>query len=203
MSNSYFNATGIPATDAALTSATLRSELANIAAGFDKLPPLAGNGSKAVRVNAGGTALEAADGGSASVTTYTPATSADWSGSVPTTVAGALDTLATRVRINQNAQAGNYTLILSDQGKHIYHDSGAGAGDTYTIPANASVAYTIGTTITFVNLDSNSVAIAITTDTMYLASSGSTGTRTLAAYGVATALKLTSTAWLISGTGIT
>jgi hypothetical protein len=105
--------------------------------------------------------------------------------------------------IPQNAQTGNYTLVAADAGKHIYHASGAGAGDTYTIPANGSVAYEIGTSITFVNLDSNAVSIAITTDTMNLAGTGTTGTRTLAQYGVATALKLTSTTWIISGTGLT
>lgn len=105
--------------------------------------------------------------------------------------------------IPQNSQSGNYTCVAADAGKHILHPSGGGSGDTFTIPANGSVAYEIGTTITFVNLDSNSVSIAITTDTLTLAGSGTTGTRTLAQYGVATAIKLTSTNWLISGTGLT
>jgi hypothetical protein len=105
--------------------------------------------------------------------------------------------------IPQNAQSGNYTLVATDAGKHIFHASGAGAGDTYTIPANGSVAFPVETAITFVNLDSNAVSIAITTDTMYLAGTGTTGTRTLAQYGVATALKVTSTSWIISGTGLT
>lgn len=105
--------------------------------------------------------------------------------------------------IPQNAQTGNYTLVAADAGKHIYHASGDGSGDTYTIPANGSVAYEVGTAITFVNLDSNAVSIAITTDTLYHAGTGTTGTRSLAQYGVATAIKITSTAWLISGTGLT
>lgn len=106
------------------------------------------------------------------------------------------------LEVPQNAQTGNYTLVLADSGKHIYHASGAGATDTYTIPANASVAYPIGTVLTFVNSDSNSVSIAITTDTMTLAGTTTTGTRTLAQNGVATAIKVTSTAWIISGTGL-
>ena len=104
--------------------------------------------------------------------------------------------------IPQNAQTGNYTLVAADSGKHIYHASGAGAA-TYTIPANSSVAYAIGTAVTFVNLSSTSISIAITTDTMYLSGMGTTGTRTLAQYGTATALKITSTAWIISGSGLT
>lgn len=104
--------------------------------------------------------------------------------------------------VPQNSQSGNYTLVIGDAGKQILHPSGAGSGDTITIPANASVAFAIGTTITFVNLDSNAVSIAITTDTMTLAGTTSTGTRTLAQNGMATALKVTSTAWLISGSGL-
>jgi hypothetical protein len=104
--------------------------------------------------------------------------------------------------IPQNAQTGSYTLVLADAGKHIYHASGAGAA-TYTIPANGSVAYTVGTAITFVNLSATSISIAITTDTMYLSSAGTTGTRTLAQYGSATAIKVTSTEWLISGSALT
>jgi hypothetical protein len=106
------------------------------------------------------------------------------------------------LEIPQNAQTGNYTLVLGDSGKHIYHASGAGAGDTYTIPANASVAYAIGTSLTFINSASDTVSIAITSDTMTLAGTTTTGTRTLAQNGVATAIKVTSTAWIISGTGI-
>jgi hypothetical protein len=47
------------------------------------------------------------------------------------------------------------------------------------------------------------VTIAITTDTMYLSSAGTTGSRSLARYGSATAIKIDSTSWLISGSGLT
>lgn len=105
--------------------------------------------------------------------------------------------------IPQNSQSANYTLVAGDAGKHILHPSGGGASDIFTIPANASVAYAIGTAITFVNRDSNAVSIAITTDTMYLAGTTTTGTRTLAQNGVATAIKVESTVWIISGSGLT
>jgi hypothetical protein len=105
--------------------------------------------------------------------------------------------------IPQNSQSGNYTCVAGDAGKHILHPSGGGSGDTFTIPANGSVAYEVGTTLTFVNADSNSVSIAITTDTLTLAGTTTTGTRTLAQNGVATAIKVTSTGWIISGTGLT
>ena len=105
--------------------------------------------------------------------------------------------------VPQNIQAGNYTAVLLDQGKHIYHASDAGASDTYTIPANASVAYPIGTALTFINMSSDTVAIAITSDTLYLATDGTTGSRTLAQYGVAVAIKMTATTWIISGSALT
>jgi hypothetical protein len=108
--------------------------------------------------------------------------------------------------IPQNAQSGSYTMVLADAGKHIYHASGDGAA-TYTIPAASSVAYPLGTAITFVNLSATSVSIAITTDTMYLSSAGTTGTRTLAQYGTATAIKVSGVSssgiWVISGSGLT
>jgi hypothetical protein len=105
--------------------------------------------------------------------------------------------------IPQNLQAADYTLVLSDSGKHIFHPGTDGPSRTYTIPANASVAFPIGTVVTFVNQNgAGTVFIAITNDVMRLAVSGSTGTRTLAANGVATALKIASTEWIISGTGL-
>ena len=107
------------------------------------------------------------------------------------------------LNIPQNSQAAAYTLVLADAGKHIFHPSTDANARTYTIPANSSVAYTIGTAITFINMTSNVVTIAITTDTMYLSSAGTTGSRSLAQYGSATAIKMTSTTWLISGSGLT
>jgi hypothetical protein len=105
--------------------------------------------------------------------------------------------------IPQNAQAGNYTLVAADAGKQIFHASGAGSGDTYTIPANSSVPFEVGTAVTFFNLDSNALTIAIASDTLTLAGTTTTGSRTLAQNGVATAVKVASTSWLISGAGLT
>lgn len=108
------------------------------------------------------------------------------------------------INIPQNSQSAAYTLVLSDSGKHILHPSADTTARTFTIPADGSVAYPIGTAITFVNQNgAGVVTIAITTDTMRLAGAGTTGSRTLAANGVATAIKITSTEWIISGTGLT
>ncbi len=101
-----------------------------------------------------------------------------------------------------NSQSADYTLVAADSGKTIFHPSTDANNRTFTIPANASVAYTVGTAITFINMSSNNLTIAITSDTMYLAGAGSTGSRTLLQYGIATAVKLTSTTWIISGNGL-
>jgi hypothetical protein len=92
---------------------------------------------------------------------------------------------------------------LADAGKFIYHPASDASARTFTIAANASVAYAIGTVISFANLSAGAVTIAIATDTMYLAGPGTTGTRTLAQYGCCTALKTDTTAWIISGTNLT
>jgi hypothetical protein len=105
--------------------------------------------------------------------------------------------------IPQNSQSAAYTLVLADAGKHIFHPSTDANARTFTIPDNGSVAYPIGTALTFINMTSQVVTIAITTDTMYLSSAGTTGSRSLAQYGSATAIKMTSTTWLISGSGLT
>lgn len=103
--------------------------------------------------------------------------------------------------LTQNSQSTAYTTVLGDAGGHILHPTSDDNPRTFTIDSNANVAYPIGTTITFVNAI-NTVTIAITDDTLTLAGSGSTGSRTLAASGIATALKISSTSWIISGTGL-
>lgn len=104
--------------------------------------------------------------------------------------------------IPQNSQNGNYNVVIGDSGKHIYHPTGQAAA-TYTIPANSNVAFTVGSAVTIINGSANNVSIALTTDTLYLSSNGATGTRTLTQWGVATAVKITSTAWVISGSNLT
>ena len=111
---------------------------------------------------------------------------------------------AAEIHIPQNSQSANYTLVLADQGKHIFHPSSDTTARTFTIPSNVSVAFLIGTAVTFINQNAGGViTIAITTDVMRLAGAGTTGNRTLAANGVATAIKVTSTEWIIYGPGLT
>ena len=97
------------------------------------------------------------------------------------------------------ATTGAYTIVAADAGEHIYST----ATRTITIPANGSVAFPVGTAITFIAATGTTVTIAITTDTLLLAGAGTTGSRTLAPFGMATAIKITSTSWIISGNGLT
>lgn len=104
----------------------------------------------------------------------------------------------------QNSKSAAYTTELTDGGKHILHPSADTTARVFTIDSNANVAYPLGTTLTFVNQISGGViTISITSDTMWLSPGGTTGSRTLAASGVATALKITTTGWIISGSGLT
>jgi hypothetical protein len=107
--------------------------------------------------------------------------------------------------IPQNSQSTNYTAVLADAGKHLYRPTSDTTARTWTIPSNASVAFPIGTAITFINDGGNTtnVNISINTDTLVFSDDGTTGTRTLGRYGIATAIKVTSTRWYISGTKLT
>lgn len=102
----------------------------------------------------------------------------------------------------QNSQSAPYTLVLSDAGKQIYHPSTDTTARIWTIPANSSVAFPVGTFITIINDTSAGVlTISITTDTLVLTGAGTTGSRTLAASGKAELEKITATRWMISNLG--
>jgi hypothetical protein len=106
--------------------------------------------------------------------------------------------------IRQNSQSADYTLALTDSAKHIYHPSADTAARTWTIPANSSVPFDIGTAVTFDNdFGAGPITIAITNDTLVLVGAvGSTGSRIIAPGGQATALKVADRRWRISGTAI-
>ena len=98
------------------------------------------------------------------------------------------------------SKSANYTTLLSD--KAIIHPASDNNARTFTIDSNANVPYPVGWMLTFAN-EINTVTIAITSDTLTFAGPGTTGSRTLAANGLVTALKVDTTKWLISGVGIT
>jgi hypothetical protein len=96
------------------------------------------------------------------------------------------------------------TFAASDNGKFILHPSADTTARTWTIDSNANLALAVGTCITIVNQNSAGViTVAITADTLRLAGSTSTGSRSIAANGVATIIKVATTEWYISGSGVT
>ena len=137
-----------------------------------------------------------------SPTLTTPVLGTPSSGTLSSCTVDGTDAVGFR-NIPQNSQSAAYTLVLADAGKHIFHPVGDNNARTFTIPANSSVAYPIGTAITFINMAVANVTIAITTDTLTLSPAGTSGSRTLATNGSATCIKITSTEWLISGSGLT
>lgn len=114
------------------------------------------------------------------------------------------DAIATEVgylNIPQVLLSADHTLVIADRGCHLYHPASDDSPRTWTIPANSSVAFPVGSAVTFIN-DQNAITIAINTDVLVWAEDGSTGSRTLAESGIATAVKVTSTRWIVSGTGL-
>ena len=101
-----------------------------------------------------------------------------------------------------NSQSAAYTTVLGDANKVILHPLADTNNRTFTIDSNTDVPHPPGTTLTFIN-EVNTLTIAIDADTLTLAGTASTGSRTLAADGIATAVKVSSTKWIIAGVGLT
>ena len=141
-------------------------------------------------------------GGTANAADLTVAqTAAMLAGTTSTTLAAGND--ARFATTPQNSQSAAYTLVLADAGGQIYHPSADVTARIITIPANASVAFLIGTKIDLVNdCSAGAWTISITTDTLVLFPAGTTGSRTIAACGEATLSKVTATRWTIVGAGV-
>lgn len=104
----------------------------------------------------------------------------------------------------QNSQSASYGFVLSDAGGQVYHPSADTTARTWTIPANSSVAYAVGTKFDLVNdCSAGAITLAITSDTLVLFPAGTTGSRTLAACGEATLTKVGTTRWIVVGVGLT
>jgi hypothetical protein len=122
------------------------------------------------------------------------------------TVADGTTTTAARgvgyMGMPQNSISANTVSSASDAGEHIYMTV---SGIVYTVASNANVALPIGTTIVVIGgYASGTSTIGIqSTDTLRMSGTGATGTRTLAAYGMATLIKVAATTWFISGNGLT
>lgn len=95
-----------------------------------------------------------------------------------------------------NNQTGTtYAPVLADADKFITLSNTSAI--TVTIPANSSVAFPVGTKLNFCQLNTGQVTITITTDTLSKDSGLTNKLKTQ--YAVATALKITSTQWVLFG----
>lgn len=105
----------------------------------------------------------------------------------------------------QNIQSSfaNYTLTLSDAGKHIYKDDGDGYG--VEVPTNASVPFEIGTTITIVSGNGWTYIYPVDGMTTEVWGAGYNQTSTsfyIPNNSMATLLKIGTDKWMLSGAGL-
>ena len=163
----------------------------------------AGNITGVAAIGNGGTGQTSASAARTALGAAASGANADITSVAAGTTVGAGGPKIGYLNVPVNSQSINYTLVAGDAGNQIYHPTTDTTARIFTIPANASVAYDIGTTITFTNdVGAGALTIAINTDTLVLAGTGTTGSRTLAAAGIATATKVTATRWMISGTNL-
>jgi hypothetical protein len=87
----------------------------------------------------------------------------------------------------------NYTGVITDAGTVI--DFGAASGKTFTIPANASVPYAIGTVLVISKSGANNLTIAITSDTLISIATP----EVTASGGVVMIIKVAATTWVMFG----
>jgi hypothetical protein len=103
---------------------------------------------------------------------------------------------STPVNYPQNILSANYTLVLSDAGKQIFHPASDANVRTFTIPANSSVAFPIGTVVLFtVENNGTAVNVAITSDTL-VNGDGLIGTQLVPPNNTLMCIKVTATKWM-------
>lgn len=94
-----------------------------------------------------------------------------------------------------NAQTGTtYGFLIGDANNTVTASNAS--AQTYTIPANSSVAFPLGTIINLISLGAGIVTIAITTDTLHSKASKVTLT---GQYSVASITKVATTTWILGG----
>lgn len=114
---------------------------------------------------------------------------------IPTAASLADTTLLAPRDYTLNNQTGTtYAPVLTDAGKLVTLSNASAI--TVTFPANASVAFPIGTIINFMQIGAGQVTFAITSDT--LNNPGLTA-KSRAQWSTVTATKITATIWVLSG----
>ena len=105
--------------------------------------------------------------------------------------------------VPQNAQTTNYTLQLSDAGKHIYYTQSSNT--ILYIPTTSNVAFSNGTTIMIVSRTSSSANVTVSPNTgvsIYLAGNTTSTSWNVTTYGMATLIQVAANTWFINGTGV-
>lgn len=187
-STNTLSATNVNGTFTGNLTGNVTGNVSGTAANVTNTVAIANGGTGATTAAAARTSLgAAASGANTDITSLLTSTALTESGTITATTLGFRG-------IPQNAQGAAYVLVLADQGKHIAITTGG-----VTIPANASVPFPIGATAVVFNNSASPQTIAITSDTLRQAGTTNTGTRTLAAYGLATLVKTAATVWVVSG----
>lgn len=94
-------------------------------------------------------------------------------------------------------QDGTYTLVMADAGQVVRHNSAT--AHTYTIPKSTTVAYPVGTTITFRNYGSGNLTLSPASGvTLLQAGSGTSASVVLTQYGFVTALMEATDVWVLT-----
>jgi len=105
--------------------------------------------------------------------------------------------------VPQNAQSVNYTLQLTDAGKHIYYTQAT--SNTLYIPTTSNVAFSNGTTIMIVSRTSSSANVTVSPNTgvsLFLAGNTTSVSRNVTTHGVVTLINVAANTWFISGSGV-
>ena len=110
------------------------------------------------------------------------------------TVTGTVSDTSGDLRITPiSAKSGDYTLVATDTGKTITR-----TGGNITVPQSM----TAGMIVTIINNASSTVSIIQGTNVTLRFTDSTTGTKTLAAYGVATVTYISASSAYITGTGL-
>ena len=105
--------------------------------------------------------------------------------------------------VPQNAQTVNYTIQLTDAGKHIYYTQSTNT--ILYIPTTSNVAFANGSTIMIISRTSSSANVTVSPNTgvsMYLAGNTTSASRNVTTYGMATLIQVAANTWFINGTGV-
>ena len=181
----------VPATVPGGTTGQIQFNNAGVFGGVTAVP-VANGGTGATTLTANAVLI---GNGTSAVTAVAPGTAGNLLTSDGTAWTSAAAPVSV-VNYPQNIQSADYTLVLGDAGKQIFHPVADANRRTYTIPANSSVPFPIGTVVLFsVENSGTRVLVNINTDTLVFGS-GTTGPLIVSPNNTLMAIKVTATKWM-------